>query len=273
MSDQQANPAAELDENSIGNPDDTNPQGQGGDETPDEAALAAQQEVARQEEETQKQSRFQRQRATYEAKLADEAREKEYWRNLALNNQGKPPVQTAPEDNEPKLEDFDGQGIDAFLKAHTTWVQRQVLQQARVEAQRQTEVARIQATLESRVNATKKEISDWDEVIASSEVPAEQDTAEFLVESDIGPKIAYHLAKFPDEHERLNKMSHARRMAELGKLEDRLSTKAPVAEKRNTSAPSKMTQVKGTANVNVDPGTAARTGGYKAWKAAQASRT
>ena len=93
-------------------------------------------------------------------------------------------------------------------------------------------------------------------------------------ESEAGPLITYHLAKNPEEHARLNSMSPFRRVAELGKLEDKLMAQKPAARKSKdvTSAPEKLSDIKGTSALASDPGVAARTGGYAAWKAADTAR-
>lgn len=271
MSDPQANPTATLDEMNIDDPADVNPEGQQDPDTagdPEPTAEEAEAQVA--EEERQKQSRFQRQRTTYEQKLSDKDRELSYWRDLALKEGKAQPTQQEPQgDPEPTLADFDGQGLDSYVQAHAQWTRKQVMNEARTAAARELEVQKFNTTLQTRVEATKKELKDWEEVIAGSEVAALAETQNFLIDSEIGPKMAYHLAKHPEEHERLNKLSPMRRIAELGKLEDKLSAKPGATSRQTTAAPSKLSQVNGNAVVRTDRKAAAATGSYATWKAAK----
>jgi hypothetical protein len=96
------------------------------------------------------------------------------------------------------------------------------------------------------------------------------DTVHFIKESELGPQLTQYLGMHVEELVRLNKLSQTRRLAELGKIEDKLEAKkAPPATKKVTGAPTKLTDVKGTPVITADPDAAARTGGYAAWKAAK----
>ncbi len=271
MSDQNTNPAEQLDENGIEDPTNVDPEGQQEGEVGDQED-APPADDSQGAEERQKKSRTERIAARYEQKFADQAREMEYWKNAALSGGKQAVVEEPKGDPEPVLADFDGQGLDAYLKAHSTWTRKQVLSEAREDAKRELEFQRLNSTLQSRVAEAKTRLKDWDEVIGDSEVAALAETQNFLIESEVGPDIAYHLAKHPEEHERLNKLNPMRRIAELGKLEDKLSAKAPVAAaKKATSAPEKLSSVKGNAVIRTDRAAAAKTGDYATWKAAKAA--
>jgi hypothetical protein len=216
-------------------------------------------------------SRFQRFKQEQEALVLEKERELRYWRDVALKQAPVEPAAKAEEDLEPQLNDFDGQSIDAYLQAHTKWTQKQLLAQARKEAAEAVRQERQNAILQAQVAEARKELKDWDEVMARSHIPAMQDTAEFILSSELGPKLAYHLAKNPTEHQRLNNLPPVRRLAELGKLEDRLSAgKAAAVAPVATKAPAKLSSVKGSTVVTTDTAVAARQG-REAWKAARAA--
>lgn len=56
-----------------------------------------------------------------------------------------------------------------------------------------------------------------------------------LIDSEIGPQLLHHLANHPEVSERIADLSPLRQIAEIGKLEDKLS--APVKKTSNAPAP------------------------------------
>ena len=221
--------------------------------------------------EAPKVSRFQAFKQQQEQIVLEKERELRYWRELALKQAPVEPAPAAVVDAEPQLSDFDGQSIDAYLQAHSKWAQKTMMAQARQEALEAVRQEKQQATLQQKVQEARKTLPDWDEVMANNQVPALEDTAQFLLMSDVGPQLAYHLQKNPSEHQRLNSLPQMRRLAELGKLEDKLSANPVVTPKKVTQAPTKMSTPSGSAPVTLDPAIAARSG-YAAWKVANEAR-
>lgn len=89
------------------------------------------------------------------------------------------------------------------------------------------------------IEAGRKAFPDFDAVIndAAEEglLPAPGSTLHrAIMDSEMGEKLAYHLAKNPAEAERLQKLSMLGQIRELGKLEDKLSAKK---EPRETMEP------------------------------------
>ena len=88
-----------------------------------------------------------------------------------------------------------------------------------------------------REAALRSKHEDYDEAIESVKIPATPAIGElrsFLAESEVGPELLYHLAKHPAEVERIAALPPRRAIAEIGKLEDKLSTptkKAPAVTK------------------------------------------
>lgn len=229
-----------------------------------------------QEIENKKQSRFQRQQARYEAQLAEQKAEIEFLRKMAV---GATQNTTVPvdESQEPRIEDYEGRSITEYIQARDRFLEEKLISAAEQRAKAAYAQEQHKAQMEQRVAEAKKELTDWDEVMAAAQedpVHPVQDTVEFIVGSDIGPKLGYYLAKNPDEHVRLNGLSSIRRVAELARLEDKLRTQpaAPVPQKKVTAAPAKLSETKGrTTPTSMDPAAAARQG-YAAWKIANEAR-
>lgn len=181
------------------------------------------------------------------------------------------------EDQEPRIEDFGGKSIEEYIAARDKHLETKLVRKATTEAQLAMQREKVRDVLNTRMLEARKELPDWDEVMLQAEedgIQVSPDAVSFIAESELGPKIAYFLAKNPDEHERINKLSPTRRIAELGKLEDKLATKKeePVPTKKVTSAPTKLSNTQGKpALTPIDPASAARQG-YAAWKAADEAR-
>lgn len=103
------------------------------------------------------------------------------------------------------------------------------------KAQAQKEFSR---RVESVIEAGQKSYPDFDavvnEAVEDGLIPTRGALYEAIMDSDMGEKLVYHLAKHPAEAERINKLGPLAQVRELGKLEDRLSAKK---EPRETMEP------------------------------------
>jgi hypothetical protein len=253
-------PGETLDENIVAETGDENPQVQEGQE-PSEANEGEDDKSDDTPSERKKLSRTERMERRYGEQLRRQQEEIEVLKKMVSPTKG-------PETVKPKMADFDS--VEDFVEAREAYTRQELLKELRTTTTQENKQQAAAKSYEAKVREVKKEYKDWDDVMEdAADEPTARDTVEFCLESEIGPKIAYYLAKYPDEHERLNALSSTRRLAELGKLEDKLSK--PVV-KVITKAPGKLSEVKGTTVVSTDPGVAARTGGYKAWKAADELR-
>ena len=174
---------------------------------------------------------FQKRIERFNRKIAEKDQELEYWRKLALQNKPELAAQPAAQvkSDKPQLADF--QNIEDYTEAVTDWKLNQ------------RELARTQEKVVSTYNQRAKEFSkehpDYDEVLDSTNhIPVQPEIHNMILESDVGPQIAYHLATTPTELERLNSLPSHRRLIELGKLEDRFANKkAPPVVKATKAAP------------------------------------
>lgn len=252
-------PGEQLDENIVDETVDENPPVQEGQE-PSEANEGQDDKSDETLGERKKLSRTERMERRYGEQMRRQQDEINHLKSLITPTK-------ASEAGKPKMADFDS--VEDFVEAREAYTRKELLKELRTTTSQETKQTTMLQTYEARVKAFKKEAKDWDDVLEdAADEQTSRETVEFCLESEIGPKIAYHLAKYPEENERLNALSPTRRLAELGKLEDKLSK--PIA-KVTTKAPGKLTTVKGTTVVSTDPGVAARTGGYSAWKAAKSA--
>lgn len=205
-------------------------------------------EESDEQKEVRKQSRRSAARARDAAKLAEAQTESRLLRER-LDRLEKPPE--AP--SEPKREDFDS--LEEFHKAIAIDVARKEARQAieteRKGRQAQETQARTQET-DKKVaeawtkgeEAFRKEAKDYDEVVGEF---VDSELADFdlgarraILESDLGQRVLYHLAKNPEEAERIARLSPTRQIIEIGKLEDKV-----IPPKKQSSAPAPVSKVKG----------------------------
>ncbi len=155
-------------------------------------------------------------------------------------------------DEKPKPDQF----VDAFeyAEALADWSAENAVMRARQEdAEKKIaeERGKIIEGWNSRLEAVKAEINDYDDVIADSEVRVSDQIRDSILESDVGPRILYHLAKNPDVAEKISKSSLITALREIGKLEARFE-KAEVTEVKTVAvkskAPAPISPLKGTSS-------------------------
>jgi hypothetical protein len=135
------------------------------------------------------------------------------------------------EDKKPKREDFS----DAFEYAEklADWTVRQRLKE-QAEAQekkskQEAEEKRISSWNE-KLSQARKDIPDYDETLDSSKVLVSEEVKEAILESDVGPKILLHLAKNPDEAEKIAKMTVGNAYKAIGRIEAKIQDVPPPKE-------------------------------------------
>ena len=233
-------------------------------------------DVAEQEAETQDESkpkplsrsqRQQRKIARLSSMLSEQSEELE-----RLRQAGNRPEQQGP----PKEEDFNGDYF-AYQAAKTAYDVKQELRTelaAARESDNQREVARRAREASSefleRVDEVKPSVPDYDEVI--NEFVADggrfaQHIIEEVRDSDVGPMLAYYLAKNPELVSELNSLPPRDAAREIGRLEARVSMPKP---KKQTQAPAPLVQPKGGASAPKDPQKMSMEE-YMAWRKGQSA--
>ena len=218
--------------------------------------ITKQREMARQEAERERQARME---------LEEKVREME----MKLN----PQPQVVDEEEEPRPDQF--RDAYEYAKALAEFSAEKALRERdKQEAERrsQEEQNKVVEAWQKRINEIKTELPDFDDMIGSADVVISDQVRDAILESDVGPRIAYHLAENPDVAEKIKTMSISAALREIGKLEARFERKAapedrPVATK--SKAPAPISPLKGTGTVSdlMDPDKLS----YAQWKAGRKS--
>ncbi len=168
----------------------------------------------------------------------------------ALESQAAPKEQSR--DEKPKPDQF----VDAFeyAEALADWSAENAVMRARqedVEKKIQEERQKVLQTWNTRLESTKAELPDYDDMLTSSDVVVSNEVRDAILESDVGPRILYHLAENPKVAEKITKSSLIAALKEIGKLEARFEKNEPsevktVAKKSNAPAP--ISPLKGTSS-------------------------
>lgn len=198
-------------------------------------------------------------------KLNEKEQEIEYWRQQAMQKTTttEPSTVSEPEySNKPQATDFATN--EDFIEALTEWKITQ--REAAIEATRK--VNDIKNAYFDRVEAFKQSAPDF--AIAVSEVQEtlsrDQNLVEFIIESDVGPAIAYHLANNETELNRIMSMSPVRRIAALSRIETEFNSRKKTTADRTQPAPAtRLTGNTGSA-VSATGNAKPTTGDYSAWK-------
>ena len=158
------------------------------------------------------------------------------------------PQQAQVQTDEPQPSDYN----DAFeyAKDLAKYEAKRMIQaekQAEAQAKAQEAQQKVLSTWSERINEAKQELPDYDEMIASSDVVIHDVIRDAILESDVGPRILYHLAENEDFAKKFAGMPLPQALKELGKLESKY---APSEEKavavRKSKAPPPISPIKGT---------------------------
>jgi hypothetical protein len=160
---------------------------------------------------------------------------------------GKSATQAPYIPNEPTLDQFGGD-TQKFLQVRDQWVIQQ--HEAQTQAVRaQQEAARVANTYRSRVEQFATKHPDFVEKVSSPDLVPTPEVNTILLESEVGPDMAYYLADHPEELDRINDLPSHRRILEMGKLESKFLAPKKVAPKVNRPAPAPISPVKGLSSV------------------------
>ena len=184
------------------------------------------------------------------ARAKDAERDADYWRGVAegrIKPQAEPEPKEAEGSDRPKAEDFEfGDADPAYWEALTDWkaeakIEAKLNEREQRQEARQT-VEKLEANYTQRLNEVKEELPDYDEVVtkaaARGEWPCPPLISLGIKASEVGPKIAHHLATNLDEAIELSEMSPADQLVTLGRLEARfLYAPKSEAQPKITQAP------------------------------------
>lgn len=178
--------------------------------------------------ETKPKSGFERRVAKLTTKAREAEQEVAFWKAKALEA-GKPAVsQPEPTNAKPTFDQYND--IEAYASAVSEWTANKVVNDVMSKREQERSGRKVQDTYLQRVADFKKTTPDFDEVFEDLEdVTLAPELVQGIMDSDVGPQLAYHLARNLDTVQRLNALSPHRRLIELGKLEVTVAGKPAAA--------------------------------------------
>lgn len=189
---------------------------------------------------------------------------------VAALEQGKPAQAAQPKPEaagKPTAETFDTYEDYVEALAEYKLDQRFEAQRQQAETERRDREAEgVRSQWAARADATRAKFADYDDVLeAADTVPVTATIQQALLESEVGPELAYMLAKAPAELARIAKLSPVGQAREIGKLEAKLSPSSQQKPKASTAPapPKPVTGGKGSVDLS-DP-----TVEYSAWEQAR----
>jgi len=182
----------------------------------------------------------QREQLRKEAEAERQKREELETRLKVLESQAAPKVEQN-RDEKPRPDQF----VDAFeyAEALADWSAENAVmrsKQEEIERRRQEERNKVIETWNTRLETAKEDLPDFEDMVASSDVIVPDHVREAILDSEVGPRILYHLAENKEFAEKIAKSSAITALREIGKLEARFekpSEVKPVAVKSNAPAP------------------------------------
>lgn len=113
------------------------------------------------------------------------------------------------------------------------------------ESKRQSEVERQNERRADLIQTGERKYDDFEEVVSSAKVDLSEPAYLSILEAENSADIVYHLAKNPAEAERIAALSPYAQAKEIGKLEEKLTSK-PV---KLSNAPTPTTPVKSASSI------------------------
>lgn len=148
-------------------------------------------------------------------------REAAYWKAVA-EGKGSDNTEVTPK---PASSEF--ATYDEYVEALSDWKAGQKVATALAQRAEGAATTARAETFEERVSQARSRMSDFDTVVGKSSVEVASHIRESILDSDRGPELAYHLAKHPQEAQRLSSMHPLQAARELGRLEASFDTPAP----------------------------------------------
>lgn len=175
----------------------------------------------------------------------------------------KPETGLKPDHKDPKYYDAEGQ-FKAFeyaedLSGYSATKAVDDDRKRQAEERSKAQQAEVAKAFDARIERAKEKYPDFKEVVGAADVAVPDYIKSYIVESDFGGDLGYYLAKYPEDRERIFKLSPIRAIAEIGKLEVQWEKKpeakvTPEPPPKPSGAPAPITPLSGSSTgVNTDP--------------------
>ena len=203
-----------------------------------------------------------------------------YWRGQAEAKKTPEPVtQPEPVNNGPTPDQFatyeDYLDARADFRAEQKYITLEAAKEQRVkeDAVKAAEEKEEQS-FKSKVEAFKAKTPDFEDTVRNPDLRISKVMYEAMRETEVGPQIAYHLGKNPQEAARIAGLSPIAAIKEIGKLEAKFSKEpAPTVQTKTISdAPEPPSIVQGTANGQKDESKMTDAEWYAHWKSEKAKK-
>jgi len=214
----------------------------------------------------------QREQAKAEAQ-AERQRSEALETRLRVLEQQAIPIKVQSVDEEPQP----GQFQDAFeyAKALAQYSTETALRERDQQDANKKANEEMQKTLQSwntKLEKVKADIPDYDDIVSTANVVVSDDIRDSILESDVGPRILYHLAEDLEFAQKLAQMPTRKALIEIGKLEklyERIETKAEPVVKSKAPAPIRpLKAAGGVADIPINSSGEFH-GTYQSWKEAR----
>lgn len=155
-------------------------------------------------------------------------RESAELRQLALQRSEAKPAEQQPS-GMPKIEDY--QDFEAYLNARDAYLTQRLKGETIAEYEKRQQAERAERerqktldTYQKRAAQAAKDMPDFDDVVYRPDVPISDVMAHTIMESEVGPKIAYYLATHTEEADEIAGMHPVAAIKALTRIEDKLSS-------------------------------------------------
>lgn len=128
---------------------------------------------------------------------------------------------------------------EQYIEALADWKARKAIaarEREQVQARMNAEAQEIASNWSKRQEQAIKEIPDYAEVLGAADIQIANHVQQAIVESEIGPQLAYYLALNPDEVKRLNAMRPVAALRHMVELEKELREDTPEATPKEEPA-------------------------------------
>jgi hypothetical protein len=113
---------------------------------------------------------------------------------------------------------------------------------------RQQQVQSAQQEWQNKIDSQKESMADWNEVMDETDLMIDKESATLITESDLGPRILYHLAKNPDDVAKLKSLSSSAKNRYIAKMEFKLESEIAQSNPVVSKAPSPTPKTTGKAS-------------------------
>jgi hypothetical protein len=127
--------------------------------------------------------------------------------------------------NEPKIESYES--FEDYQRAFSKYQWDQM--------QNQFEKQKTEQKWSDNYRQAMTDIPDFDYVIRTAKIPLPNEVLDVIKSSDLGPQVAYYLAKNPQEAYKLHGLSALAAAKEIGKLELSIANSKKVIKKNSVS--------------------------------------